>query len=88
MAWKIEFSSRAAKEFKKFDRPVQLRIRSFLREIAQLDNPCNRGKALTANKRGLWRWRVGDYRIVADIVNETVVIVVVDIGHRSTVYDF
>ncbi|MCS4491437.1 type II toxin-antitoxin system RelE/ParE family toxin [Corynebacterium sp. ES2715-CONJ3] len=66
---------------------MQLRV-LFLREIAQLDNPHDRGKALTANKRGSRRWRVGDCRIVADIVEDTVGIVVVDIGHRSTVYDF
>ncbi|WP_259158055.1 type II toxin-antitoxin system RelE/ParE family toxin [Corynebacterium sp. ES2715-CONJ3] len=53
-----------------------------------MDNPHDRGKALTANKRGSRRWRVGDCRIVADIVEDTVGIVVVDIGHRSTVYDF
>ena len=41
---------------------------------------------MTANKAGLWRWRVGDYRVVADIVDDRVVVVVVDVGHRSKIY--
>ena len=41
---------------------------------------------MTANKAGLWRWRVGNYRVVADIVDAQVVVVVVDVGHRSKIY--
>ncbi|MCH6197786.1 type II toxin-antitoxin system RelE/ParE family toxin [Corynebacterium mastitidis] len=54
--------------------------------MAALDDPRSRGKALVATKSGLWRWRVGDYRLVAEIVDRTVVIVVLDLGHWSTVY--
>lgn len=86
MAWGIEFTPRAAKAFRKLDKPVQVRVRNFLREVAALDDPRSRGKALVATKSGLWRWRVGDYRLVAEIVDHTVVIVVLDLGHRSTVY--
>ncbi|CAB0979424.1 type II toxin-antitoxin system RelE/ParE family toxin [Corynebacterium diphtheriae] len=46
-----------------------------------------RGKALTGNWAGFWRWRVGDYRLVAAIEDDRVVIVVVSIGHRSQVYE-
>ncbi|WP_228503484.1 type II toxin-antitoxin system RelE family toxin [Corynebacterium suicordis] len=62
------------------------RISKFLREVAVLEDPRSRGKAMTANKAGLWRWRVGDYRVVADIVDDRVVVVVVDVGHRSKIY--
>ncbi|CAB0626042.1 hypothetical protein FRC0316_00092 [Corynebacterium diphtheriae] len=65
----------------------QRRVSKFLREVGALEDPRLRGKALTANKSGLWRWRVGDYRIIADIVDARVVVVVVDVGHRSKVYD-
>lgn len=65
----------------------QRRVSKFLREVGALEDPRLRGKALTANKSGLWRWRVGDYRIIADIVDAHVVVVVVDVGHRSKVYD-
>ncbi|WP_350309558.1 type II toxin-antitoxin system RelE/ParE family toxin [Corynebacterium sp. MSK039] len=87
MAWEISFSPRAVKSFKKLDKAEQRRVSKFLREVGALEDPRLRGKALTANKSGLWRWRVGDYRIIADIVDARVVVVVVDVGHRSKVYD-
>nr|WP_168940461.1 type II toxin-antitoxin system RelE/ParE family toxin [Corynebacterium striatum] len=87
MAWEISFSPRAVKSFKKLDTAEQRRVSKFLREVGALEDPRLRGKALTANKSGLWRWRVGDYRIIADIVDARVVVVVVDVGHRSKIYD-
>ncbi|ERA54628.1 hypothetical protein B179_00300 [Corynebacterium diphtheriae str. Aberdeen] len=75
------------KSFKKLDTGEQRRVSKFLREVGALEDPRLRGKALTANKSGLWLWRVGDYRIIADIVDARVVVVVVDVGHRSKVYD-
>lgn len=87
MAWEISFSPRAVKSFKKLDTAEQRRVSKFLREVGALEDPRLRGKALTANKSGLWRWRVGDYRIIADIVDARVVVVVVDVGRRSKVYD-
>ncbi|CAB0486908.1 type II toxin-antitoxin system RelE/ParE family toxin [Corynebacterium diphtheriae bv. mitis] len=87
MAWEISFSPRAVKSFKKLDTGEQRRVSKFLREVGALEDPRLRGKVLTANKSGLWRWRVGDYRIIADIVDARVVVVVVDVGHRSKVYD-
>lgn len=86
MDWEIRFSPRAAKAFKKLDTAQQRRVSKFLREISTLEDPRSRGKALTANKAGLWRWRVGDYRVVADIVDARVVVIVVDVGHRSKIY--
>lgn len=55
-------------------------------EVSGLDDPRSRGKALTGNLTGLWRYRVGDYRVVCDIEDGRLVIVVVDLGHRSRVY--
>lgn len=86
MAWEIRFSPRASKSFKKLDTSERRRISTFLREVAGLEDPRSRGKAMTANKAGLWRWRIGDYRVVADIVDDQVVVVVVDVGHRSKIY--
>ncbi|CAB0616655.1 type II toxin-antitoxin system RelE/ParE family toxin [Corynebacterium diphtheriae] len=85
-SWAIEFSPRAAKELRKLGRPVQKHIVAYLREISTLPNPQMRGKALTGNWAGFWRWRVGDYRLVAAIEDDRVV-VVVSIGHRSQVYE-
>ena len=55
-------------------------------EIATLDDPRSRGKALTSNFAGLWRYRVSDYRILCRIYDDKLVITVIEIAHRSTIY--
>lgn len=86
MAWSIEFTPRAAKSFRKLDKPVQKQISKFLREVAELDDPRVHGKGLVADKSGLWRWRVGDYRVIVSILDEAVVVNVIDVGHRRNIY--
>ncbi len=71
---------------KKLDRQVAKRITAKLREISRLEDPRSIGKSLTGNRAGLWRYRVGDYRIVADIEDDVLVVLVVDVAHRSRVY--
>jgi mRNA interferase RelE/StbE len=68
------------------DRQMARRIRDELAEIAELDDPRSRGKALTGNLTGVWRYRVGDYRILCDIEDGRLVIVVVDVARRREVY--
>lgn len=88
MAWRVEFLATATRELKKLDRQWQAAILDYLEdEIAPLSDPRSRGKALVGDKRGLWRYRVGDHRIVCDIQDERLVIAAVLIGHRSGVYD-
>ena len=88
MAWTVEFLASAKKSLKKLDRPWQKAILDYLEnEIAVLDDPRSRGKALTGEKRSLWRYRVGDYRIICDIEDSRVTILAVAIGHRREVYD-
>lgn len=70
----------------KKDEQIAKRIVAKLHEISQLEDPRSMGKGLTENKSGLWRYRVGDYRIVADIEDDVLVILVVDVDHRSRVY--
>lgn len=83
MAWTIEFLPDAVKELKKLDRSVARRIITTLEErIATLDDPRTLGSALTGDHAGYWRWRVGDYRVVARIEDERVVIIVVRVAHR------
>lgn len=86
MAWTLEFLPGADKTLRKLDRTVAERILDELEEVSGLDDPRSRGKALTGNLTGLWRYRVGDYRVVCDIEDGRLVIVVVDLGHRSRVY--
>ncbi|WP_408910992.1 type II toxin-antitoxin system RelE family toxin [Corynebacterium gottingense] len=86
VAWEINFTPRAAKAFRKLDKAAQRRVSSTLREIAELEDPRSRGKPLVANRVGLWRWRVGNFRVIADIHDQQVIIVVIDVGHRSSIY--
>lgn len=87
MAWRIEFLPDAVKELKKLDRSVARRIITTLEErIATLDDPRTLGSALTGDHAGYWRWRVGDYRVVAQIKDERVVIIIVRVAHRRKVY--
>lgn len=88
MAWTIELSNQAKKNLKQFDAQTTKRILSFLLErVATLDNPRNIGEALQGTKLGeCWKYRVGDYRIVAELKDNVLCIVVVRIGHRREVY--
>ncbi|NMW63937.1 type II toxin-antitoxin system mRNA interferase toxin, RelE/StbE family [Mobiluncus mulieris] len=83
---KIVLSDEAEKWLRKADPYVASLIRDTLKGIARLDNPRSRGKALTGNLSGLWRYRVRDYRIICDITDEELLIGVVKIDKRSDVY--
>ena len=87
-AWKVEFLATAKRELKKLDKRWQLAILDYLEdEIAALENPRSRGKALVGDKQGLWRYRVADYRIICEIRDAELLIVAVTIGHRKNVYE-
>lgn len=86
MGWQVRFSKRADKALAKMDRQVAARVIGELVEVSRLDDPRSRGKGLTGNLAGLWRYRVGDYRVVCDIQDDALVIVAVDVAHRSEVY--
>lgn len=70
----------------KLDKPIAKRIISYLYEIEILENPRSRGKGLTSNLAGLWRYRVGDYRIICDIQDDKIIITVLRIAHRKEIY--
>ena len=74
------------KQLKKLDAAISKRVLDYLEQIELLDNPRSRGKALTSNLSGLWRYRVGDYRILCRICDDKLIITVIEIAHRSTVY--
>ena len=87
MAWQIEFDPSAAKELAKLDKPTARRIVQFLRErVAPLTDPRSLGEALRGDELGsFWKYRLGDYRVVAEIIDRRVVIIVVRVGHRREV---
>jgi len=88
LAWTVEFHEAARKELERLDRPVAKRITSFLRKrLAQRDDPRSIGEALKGSELGdLWKYRVGDYRIIAAIEDQRLLILVVRIGNRREVY--
>ena len=86
MAWRAELSPRALKQLSKLDKPTARRIIDYLREIASGEDPHSQGKELTGNLAGFWRYRVGDYRIIASIEDDELLILAITIDHRSQIY--
>ena len=87
MAWEIEFVREAKKELSRLDRTAQLEILKFLKErIATDENPKRFGAPLRKDLLGLWKYRIGNYRIITDIQENRITVVVVRVGHRSRVY--
>lgn len=88
MAWRIEIDEAAKKDLAKLDKPVARRVTAFLRErVSTLDDPRSIGEALKGSKLGdFWKYRVGDYRVIASIEDGALRILVVKIGNRREVY--
>ena len=85
--WRIEIARTAEKQISKLGRPAQKAIQRFLRErLLAAENPRQWGKPLHGEKQSLWRYRVGDYRLICDIQDERVVVLVLEVGHRKDVY--
>ena len=86
MAWEIRFLKDAVDQLAKLDKKTAERITAKMREVAALEDPRSMGKALSGSLAGLWRYRVGDYRVICDIEDAKLVIIVIDAAHRSKVY--
>ncbi|WAR44717.1 type II toxin-antitoxin system RelE family toxin [Methylomonas rapida] len=87
MAWTVKLSDDAKRDLQKLDKPIQKRIAAFLQErIQAAENPRASGKALQGNLSGLWRYRVGDYRLLCRFEDEELVVLVIEIGHRREIY--
>jgi len=88
MAWKIEFSKKADQTLNKLDQETRKRIIRFVQErIAPSGNPRSFGAALEGDRfKRFWKYRVGDYRLVCDIQDQIVTILIVKIGNRKDVY--
>lgn len=87
MCWTVKFDERAYKEFKKLGRQIQKDILDYLTiRIASNENPRKFGKALSRDMQGLWRYRVRDYRIVCQITDHELLVLIIKIGHRKNVY--
>lgn len=87
MTWRIEYAASTVRAMRKLDAQTRQRLRGYLEErIATSDNPRDLGSPLQGLLGGLWRYRVGDYRIICEIQDARVTVLVLTVGHRREVY--
>lgn len=87
MSFTVETTEKFDKEFKKLDRFTQRMIKSWIdKNLQGCSDPRQHGKGLTSNRSGQWRYRIGDYRLIAEIEEDRIVILLLSVGHRSIVY--
>ena len=87
MSFSVRYDEKALKQLKKMDRSVQRLIVNWIeKNLIDTENPRLHGKGLSGDKSGYWRYRVGDYRILADIRDDEIIIIIVEIGHRREIY--
>lgn len=87
MTWTVEFDETAAKELRKLDRQIQREILTYFRQrIATDEDPRRFGKALSRELAGLWRYRLRDYRMICNIEDDKLVVLVLRVAHRKQVY--
>ncbi|MGB4406572.1 MAG: type II toxin-antitoxin system RelE/ParE family toxin [Sphaerochaeta sp.] len=88
MKYKVEFTKSALEELKKLDKHTALFLTAWIRKnLEGCSNPFEHGKRLIANHGGQWRYRVGTYRIIAEISEDKVVVLIVHVGHRKDIYN-
>ena len=88
MKYSVETTARFDKEFKKLDRYTQKMIKAWIeKNLVGCENPRAHGKALTANRTGQWRYRIGDYRLICLIKDNELIILAMTVGHRREIYE-
>lgn len=87
MSYRVQFTKAATRQLKKMDRQTAALILGWVRKnLEGCDNLRQHGKGLSANLKGCWRYRVGNYRLIADIQDRKLVILMLEVAHRSQVY--
>ena len=87
MAWRVELTPGAERQLQKLDRSAASRITKYLTAlVADCPDPRQRGKGLTGNLSGLWRYRVGDFRVLCRLEDHRLVVLVVGVAHRGEAY--
>ena len=87
MKYKVDYDKKADKQLSKMDKSESGMIYDWIDEhLEGCENPRAYGKPLKGNRKGYWRYRVGDYRIIADIQDNKILILVTEIGHRREIY--
>lgn len=87
MKYRVVFSERAKKQLQKIDKHISSLIIAWLeKNVDGTENPRLHGKSLVENRTGQWRYRIGDYRIICEIKDEEVTVLVLEVGHRRSIY--
>jgi len=87
LAWTVEVSDFAEKQLRKLDRPIQTRLIDWLEDrIEGCKNPRHFGEPLRGEMAGLWRYRIGDYRVICEIQDQQLVVLALAVGHRREIY--
>lgn len=87
MKYKVVFSDNALKQLKKLDKHISALIIGWIdKNLEGTNNPRQHGKALVANRNGQWRYRIGDYRAICEIQDNKITVLVLEIGHRRSIY--
>jgi mRNA interferase RelE/StbE len=85
--WQVKLKGSAAKSLKSLDTGTKQRIGRFIDRLIETDNPRSHGKALQGKRyTGLWRYRIGDYRLICQIKDGELIILLLEIGHRKDIY--
>ncbi len=88
MQYKVIFTERAKKQLKKLDKHIAALIIGWLeKNIQNCENPRLHGKGLVENKSGHWRYRIGDYRVICEIQDKEIIVLVLEVGHRREIYN-
>jgi len=87
LAWTVEVSVFAEKQLRKLDKPIQRRLIDWLEDrIDGCKNPRHFGEPLRGEMAGLWRYRIGDYRVICEIQDQQLVVLALAVGHRREIY--
>ena len=87
MSYSVETTPRFDREFKKLDRFTQRMLKTWIeKHLVGCDDPRAGGKPLSANRKGQWRYRIGDYRLICAIEDDRLIVLALSVGHRSAVY--
>lgn len=88
MSWRLEYSKKALRQLRKMDPGQRAIVLLWMdKNIDGCDDPRTHGKGLTANRAGQWRYHVGDYRVLCELRDDGLVVLAIEVGHRSVVYE-
>jgi len=88
MSYQVEYSKTAQKQIKKLDNYTKVMIMNWItKNLVNCEDPRIHGKALKGNLKGQWRYRIGDYRILCDIEDDRLIVLVINVGHRRGIYE-